>query len=42
MFNDLLANRASTVFGSTKLKRKQDFMKGFAGSIKNKKQVLRN
>jgi len=39
MFNDLLANKASTVFGSTKLKRKQDFMKGFAGSVKNKKQV---
>jgi len=37
--NDLLAKRASTVFGATKLKRKQDFMPGFAGSIKNKKQV---
>ena len=39
VFENILAKKSSTIFGATKLKRKQDFMPGFAGSIKNKKQV---
>ena len=39
VFEDILAKKSPTIFGATKLKRKQDFMPGFAGSIKNKKQV---
>ena len=39
IFENILAKKSPTIFGATKLKRKQDFMPGFAGSIKNKKQV---
>lgn len=39
VYDSLMAKQGMSIFGATKLKRKQDFMKGFAGSLKGKKQA---
>ena len=39
IYNDIMADQGLSIFGATRMSRKQEFIDGFAGSRKNRKQI---